>query len=79
MPTGRGKRVGGRSLFSKASEQAGDGASLLFDRLDANHARRESAAATLLRMAELVRAGAWNDEVAELVARAEAVERGLDE
>jgi hypothetical protein len=51
---------------------------MLFDRLDANHARRQSAAETLARLAELVRAGAWNDELAELVARAEALERALE-
>ncbi|HKV84884.1 MAG TPA: hypothetical protein VJN88_10025 [Ktedonobacterales bacterium] len=78
MPTGRGKRVGARSLLSRASEQAGDGASVLFARLDAGHARRDSAAGTLARLAELVRAGAWSDEIAQLVAKAEALERDLD-
>jgi hypothetical protein len=78
MPTGRGKRLGARSLLSRASEQAGDGASLLFERLDAGHARRDSAAGTLVRLAELVRAGAWNDEIARLVAKAAALERELD-
>ena len=78
MPSGRGKRLGERSMLSRASEQAGDGASMLFDRLDANHTRRQGAAETLSRLAELVRAGAWNDALAELVARAEAMERELE-
>lgn len=78
MPSGRGKRLGERSMLSRASEQAGDGASMLFDRLDANHTRRQGAAETLSRLAELVRAGAWNDALAELVARAEALERELE-
>lgn len=78
MPSGRGKRLGERSMLSRASEQAGDGASMLFDRLDANQTRRQSAAETFSRLAELVRAGVWNDALAELVARAEALERELD-
>ena len=78
MPSGRGKRLGERSMLSRASEQAGDGASMLFDRLDANQSRRQGAAETLSRLAELVRAGAWNDALAELVARAEALERELE-
>lgn len=79
MPSGRGKRLGARSMLSRASEQAGDGASVLFERLDANHTRRESAVETLTRLTELVRAGAWNNELAELVARAETLERALDD
>ena len=78
MPSGRGKRLGERSMLSRASEQAGDGASMLFDRLDANQTRRQSAAETFSRLAELVRAGGWNGALAELVARAEALERELD-
>ena len=66
MPSGRGKRLGERSMLSRASEQAGDGASMLFDRLDANHTRRQGAAETLSRLAELVRArrrwsASWRD------------------
>lgn len=78
MPSGRGKRLGERSMLSRASEQAGDGASMLFEKLDANHSRRQGAAETLARLAELVRAGAWNEALADLVARAEALEKELE-
>lgn len=75
-----------RSLWERAGARAGDGAGALFARLDAQDAldaqetreasaaqdsqARERAAATLERLAALVRAGEWSDEIATLVARA---------
>jgi len=64
-------------MFERAQDQVGDGASLLFARLDAGAARREQAADVLLRLAERIRAGAWDAELAELLARAEQIERTL--
>jgi hypothetical protein len=64
-------------MLARAQDQVGDGASLLFARLDAGAARREQAADVLLRLAELVRAGTWDTALAELVVRAEAIERAL--
>jgi hypothetical protein len=42
-------------------------------------ARPEAAALLLERVAARVRAGAWNDAVADLVGRAEALDRSLTE
>lgn len=64
-------------MLARAQEQVGDGASLLFARLDGGAVRREQAADVLLRLVERIRTGAWNAELAELVTRAEEVERGL--
>lgn len=64
-------------MLARAQDQVGNGASLLFERLDANSTRREQAADVLARLAERVRAGAWNAEVAELLERAERIEREL--
>ena len=77
MPRERNKRSSERSLLARAQEQVGDGASLLFARLDAGTARRELAADALLRLAERLRAGAWSEELADLVARAEEIERRM--
>lgn len=82
MPRGRNER-GAReplpSLFARASAQTVEGASLLFARLDANNSRieraqREQAAAALMQLAERVRAGLWNDEIAQIVARISALD-----
>lgn len=64
-------------MLARAQDQVGDGASLLFARLDAGMARREQAADVLLRLAERIRAGAWDTSLAELLARAEEIERHL--
>lgn len=79
MPRERNKRGDERSMLARAQDQVGDGASLLFARLDAGAARRERAADVLLRLAERIRSGAWDAELAELVARAEKVERSIHE
>ncbi|MGH2516264.1 MAG: hypothetical protein ACRDHP_11470 [Ktedonobacterales bacterium] len=77
MPRERNKRPGERSLLARAQDQVGDGASLLFERLDAGVTKREQAADVLVRLAERVRAGAWDAELAELISRAEVIERDL--
>jgi hypothetical protein len=79
MPREHSPRIGARSLFNRAREQAGDGASLLFSHLGVAQARPEEAALLLERVAARVRAGAWNDAVADLVERAEALDRSLTE
>jgi hypothetical protein len=83
MKQARGGRGDQRSLIRRAdSRQGGSGADALFARLDAlghGGARTPAASAELLlRWAERVRSGMWNDEIAALVARAEALERQLD-
>lgn len=87
----RGRRERPRSLLGRADhQQSGSGADALFARLDAMDTRQESmadqpdarqqdAAELLARWAERLRAGAWSDELADLVARAEALERALAE
>ena len=79
MPRGRNERGETRSLLARASERAGSGASILFARLDAGNARAQHGAEVLARLAERLRGGAWNPELAELVARAEAIEKALEE
>ncbi len=89
MARQRQGRSGPRSLWARAGERAGDGAGALFARLDAQDTSqaqlaqdlldgqsRERAAATLERLAAHVRAGAWSDEIAALVARAEDLSGG---
>ena len=79
MPRERNRRAGERSMLARAQDQVGDGASLLFARLDAGTARREHAADVLVRLAERIRAGAWDAELAELLAYAEEIERRIQE
>lgn len=67
------------SLLARASARAGNGASILFAKLDAGNTRAVQGAEVLARLAERLRAGAWNPELADLVARAEAAEKALDE
>ncbi|MGO8950698.1 MAG: hypothetical protein ACLQUY_24205 [Ktedonobacterales bacterium] len=74
MPRGRNLPP----LLAQASSRAGEGASLLFSRLDATSARHHYGAEVLVRLAEHLRAGAWNSDIAELVARAEGIEKQLD-
>ena len=77
----RGRRKDGerRSLIEQAVARAGEGASLLFARLDAESARNERGAAVLERLAARLRAGAWTPELAALTARAEELERTLSD
>ena len=50
---------------------------LLFSRLDALSSQREQAAALFTRWVERLASGAWNPDIAELVAHAEDLERTL--
>lgn len=77
MPRERNRYASERSMLARAQDQVGDGASLLFARLDAGTAHREQAADVLVRLAERIRAGAWDTGLAELLARAEEIERHL--
>lgn len=77
MTRGRRREGERRSLLERAGAQAGEGASLLFAKLDAESARNERGAATLERLAARLRAGAWSRELASLVARAEELERAM--
>lgn len=74
MPRGRNLP----SLLAQASSRTGEGASLLFHKLDANSTLHQQGAEVLARLAERLRAGAWSSEIAELVTRAEAIEKTLD-
>jgi hypothetical protein len=88
MKQARGGRGDRRSLMRRAdARQGGNGAGALFARLDAlrhddarhDDARPSTAAADVLaRWAERVRAGMWSDEIAALIAQAEALERQLE-
>ncbi|MGZ3600490.1 MAG: hypothetical protein ACXWQ5_12445 [Ktedonobacterales bacterium] len=78
MPRGHNERGQVPSLLARATARAGNGASILFDRLEAGNTRGQQGAEVLVRLAERLRAGAWNPELAELVARAEAAEKALD-
>jgi hypothetical protein len=74
MPRGRNLPP----LLAQASSRAGDGASLLFNRLDATSTRQQQGADVLTRLAEQVRAGTWNNEIAVLVAEAQRIEKLLN-
>lgn len=74
MPRGRNLPP----LLARASSRAGDGASLLFHKLDADSALHEQGAEVLKRLAERLHSGAWNSEIAELVNRADAILKALD-
>jgi hypothetical protein len=74
MPRGRNLPP----LLAQASSRAGEGASLLFNRLDATRTHHQQGADVLARLAERVRAGAWNNDVAGLVAEAQRIEKQLD-
>jgi hypothetical protein len=78
LPRGQGRRDG-KSLLAhaQAQAQAGDGAGALFARLDATETRGQRSAEVLLRLAERIRDGAWSNEIAELLLRAETLERTL--
>jgi hypothetical protein len=65
-------------LLAQASSRAGEGASLLFNRLEATTTRHQQGAEVLTRLAEQVRAGAWNNDIARLVAEAQRIEKQLD-
>lgn len=78
MSRGHDERGKTPSLLARASARAGNGASILFDRLDAGNTRAQQGVEVLTRLAERLRAGTWTPELAELVARAEAVEKTLD-
>ena len=74
MPRGRNLPP----LLARASSRAGDGASLLFRKLDADSALHEQGAEVFTRLAERLHGGAWNSEIAELVSRAEEVLKVLE-
>ena len=75
MPRGRNLPP----LLARASSRAGDGASLLFHKLDGNSGRHEQGAEVLTRLAERLQAGAWNSDIAELVSRADAILKALNQ
>lgn len=78
MPRGRNEQGKTPSLLARATARAGNGASILFDRLEAGNVRAQQGSEVLTRLAERLRAGSWNPELAELVARAETAEKSLD-
>jgi hypothetical protein len=73
MPRGRNLPP----LLAQASSRTGDGASLLFHKLDPDNALHEQGAEVFTRLAERLHAGAWNSEIAELVSRAEVLLKAL--
>ena len=64
-------------LLAQAASRAGEGASVLFNRLDSTSTRHQHGAEVLSRLAEQLRAGAWSASIAELIDQAEAIERKL--
>jgi hypothetical protein len=74
MPRGRNLPP----LLAQASSRAGEGASLLFHRLDAASTRHQQGADVLTRLAEQVRAGVWNNDIGGLVAEAQRIEQQLN-
>jgi hypothetical protein len=77
MSRGRNRRGDNPSLLARAETQTTAGADLLFSRLDALSSQREQAAALFTRWVERLASGAWNPDIAELVAHAEELERTL--
>lgn len=72
---GRSAENGRRSLMARASAHAGDGAGALFARLDAAARREGEGEAVLLRLAGRIHNGEWDIAIADVVARAAALER----
>jgi hypothetical protein len=77
MSRGRNRRGENPSLLARAETQTAAGADALFSRLDALSSQREHAAALFARWAERLASGAWDPDIAELVAHAETLERAL--
>lgn len=77
MSRGRNRRGANPSLLARAETQTIAGADALFNRLDALGSQREQAAALFTRWADRLAAGAWDPEIAELVAHADELERAL--
>jgi hypothetical protein len=76
MPKGRNNLP---SLLARASSQTGEGATLLFHRLDADGPLyRTQGAEMLTHLAEKIRAGTWNAEIAEIVSRVESMLKLLE-
>lgn len=72
------KRNGGApAMWGRAEEQASTGAAHLFARLGSSGERRDASIAALERLAARLRAGEWNDALADLAARAVALDRAL--
>ena len=65
-------------MLAQAASRAGEGASLLFHRLDATSTLHQHGADVLTRLAERLRAGAWNNDIAGLVTEAQRIEKQLD-
>lgn len=66
-------------MLARASAQAGDGAGMLFARLETTASRSEHGAEMLSRLASRLRAGVWNDQLADLIMQAETIEKSLGE
>jgi hypothetical protein len=76
MPKGRNNLS---SLLARASSQTGEGATLLFHRLDGDGSLyRSQGAESLTQLAEHVRAGVWNSEIAEIVSRVDSILKLLE-
>lgn len=70
-------RGGAPAMWGRAEDQVGSGAAHLFARLGAQSERRDASIAALERLAARLRSGEWNDALADLAARAIALEQIL--
>lgn len=77
MRPGHHRPGGSPAMWGRAERQASTGAGVLFARLNASPDERIAAIAALERLVACLRAGAWNDDLAALVAQAAALEQSL--
>lgn len=77
MRPGHHRPGGSPTMWGRAEHQASTGAGALFARLNASPDERIAAIAALERLVARLRAGAWNDDLAALVAQAASLEQSL--
>jgi hypothetical protein len=77
MPLGHHRPGGAPAMWGRAERQASAGAGALFAQLHTSTDDRAASIATLERLIARLRAGAWNDALAALIAQAAALDRTL--
>jgi hypothetical protein len=78
MPGTKHGRGGAPAMWGRAERQAGEGAGMLFARLEPLGAQEAACIALLERLIARLRAGEWSDDLADLLTRAAAMEQATD-
>lgn len=77
MRPGHHRPGGSPTMWGRAERQASTGAGALFAQLNTSTDERAAAIAMLERVIARLRAGAWNDALAALIAHAATVDQAL--